>query len=175
MSYTEKHFTKEEPMVVYKWVTLTGRAPWGKGGWDLPKNGQRGEERSIGDNDPVFCARGIHGYGAFSQLPVGIKAARLFVAEIWGKVLISETKVVGQHGCLCYEVQPMAGLSWDGLWQLYNKMYSETKAKYSTDKYNTEGCKIQYNSVPPRDLFSGFSVLNSLLVRVPKPPTVLGA
>lgn len=102
----EKYYTQGKPLVVFKWVEKDGRAPWGKGHWDFPKNGQRGAIRSIGCRTPIMCGQGIHGYPDVLSLMRGMRSARLFVAEIWGEVIHWQNeKAVGQHGCLCYELK----------------------------------------------------------------------
>lgn len=98
-------YTQEDPLVVFKWVRNDGGAPWGNGKWDLPKDGQRGAIKSIGKDEPIMCAYGIHGYADFASMLVGLWSGRLFVAELWGKVICWQgEKVVAQSGRLCYEL-----------------------------------------------------------------------
>ncbi len=101
----KKFYTQEDPLLVYKWVTNEGKAPWGRGTWDLPKNGKPGAIQSIGDLAPVMCQRGIHGYQDLYSMLGHMSSDRLFVAQLWGKVVCWEQeKVAAQSGRLLYEM-----------------------------------------------------------------------
>ena len=115
-------YTKKDPLVVFKWVRSDGGAPWGGGKWNLPKNGKRGAIKSIGKDYPVMCGYGIHGYACFESMLVGLRSDRLFVAELWGKVVYWEDeKVVAQSGRLCYE---LALTNEDGTYDSMDKIKS---------------------------------------------------
>lgn len=133
MSLPYTVYTQEKPLVVFKWVRQSGSAPWGNGDWDLPKGCQRGAIRSIGDRLlPKHCVRGIHGYNSVLQLVEGAQRShRLFVAEIWGKVVTWHNKVAGQHGCLCYEVELIKGLAWHQVNEMYWSARNARKDKYA--------------------------------------------
>jgi len=109
----QKHYTQEKPLVVFKWVRRDAAAPWGTGTWDLPKDGKRGAVMSIGELEPIHCHRGIHGYADVFSLMRGMTSHRLFVAELWGKVVSwPGKKVVAQHGRLCYELKLKSEKPW---------------------------------------------------------------
>lgn len=162
----EKYYTQGKPLVVFKWVEKNGKAPWGKGHWDFPKNGQRGAIRSIGYRTPIMCGQGIHGYPDVLSLMRGMRSARLFVAEIWGEVIHWQNeKAVGQHGCLCYELKlegdPYA-FAYD-TYQKINKAFWSDGRMHSKKESTLESLLVEVRErlVKMQEAPGGFPSLNA--------------
>lgn len=92
-------------MIVYKFTTEEGIAPWGVGKWPLPKNGKPGSW-VVAKGRLQLCVNGIHGYpSVLSILNENLSDSALWVAEIDGVLPFSgNRKVVGRRGRLLYRV-----------------------------------------------------------------------
>ena len=76
-----KTYTKENPLVVYKFLEPGGKAPWGAGTWPLPKNGKPGADVTA-DGELEICSNGLHGFtGLLSIIRGNLYAEDLYVAQ----------------------------------------------------------------------------------------------